>query len=340
MKHKFIFVLIPTVLLSLTSCDLLSGLFGGGDDSSVHKESFEPITGKFILVEEIDTRVEYHDTYFVFDGSKGNFTMKYYENGALKKQGEFQRVVTYEKYIGLKQNNLHFNIKCGKDYEHIGTYTESLDPIDQFRIVEEYNGSESKYFFSELPFVMGTYVREGKEYKKETLNKSQTDYTVPTRENFTACLNGKYALDETHYFYFFYPEVNSYYAKSYFQYYSPELSKPIEGFAAGRTYTNLDNVPTMIFTYSRQVSLYKAGGQTDEGGIYFGYYSESVSGRLVEHWGSVDFSNGNLNSFTFEHLSRYWTDEEMDRWTRDESYHLPDPILYEYEGGTYSKIKV
>ena len=31
------------------------------------------------------------------------------------------------------------------------------------------------------------------------------------------------------------------------------------------------------------------------------------------------------------------TDEEWDLFTRDESYHMPDPIIYEYVGGTYTK---
>lgn len=45
--------------------------------------------------------------------------MKYYEDGVLKKEGVFQRVVTHEEKIGKIQDDLHFNIKCGDTYEHL-----------------------------------------------------------------------------------------------------------------------------------------------------------------------------------------------------------------------------
>lgn len=61
---------------------------------------------------------------------------------------------------------------------------------------EEYTGSETKFYYSELPYIIGTYVREGKEYKKEVKTSMDIDYSIPTVENFTCLLNGKYALDE------------------------------------------------------------------------------------------------------------------------------------------------
>ena len=84
-------------------------------------------------------------------------------------------------------------------------------------------------------------------------------------------------------------------------------------------------------------SMNTSAGGSNETGIHFGYYSVDKNDSLVEHWGSVDFSDGQLKSFTFEHLSRYWTDEETDEWTKNENYQLPDPIYYEYIGGTYAK---
>lgn len=324
---------IPLIVIGVASCD-----FSGDDPNIIHKESYEPITGKFVLFEATDKRLEDPNAYFEFDGSKGNFSMKYYENGELKKEGKFNRIVTRQEYVGKIKDNLHFNVQIGYNSEHIGTYSESLDPIDQFRIIEEYTGSETKYYYSELPYIIGTYVREGKEYKEEAKVSEGTDYSVPTVENFSCLLNGKYALSEDTYFYFVYPYKNDYYAKAYFQYFAPGLEKPLEGFAAGRTYTNLGSATEMIFTYSRQVSMYKAGGKSDEGGMYFGYYSIDSNDRLIEHWGSVNYQDGNLISFTFEHLSRTWTDAEMDKWTRDLDYQLPDPIYYEYIGGTYSKV--
>lgn len=338
MKKIVIFIFVFFLLTCLSGCDFLSGITGG-DSSTVHKNSYEPITGKFVLYEATDKRIENPNAYFVFDGSKGSFSMKYYENGELKREGEFNRVVTRPDYIGMVKDNLHFNVKIGKNTEHIGTYTESLDPIDQFRIIEEYTGADTKYYYSELPYIIGTYVREGKEYKEEAKTTADTDYSIPTVENFTCLLNGKYALDEDTYFYFIYPYKNDYYTKAYFQYYSKDLDKPLEGFVAGRTYTNIGSQTELIFTYSRQVLMYKAGGSTDEGGSYFGYYSVDSNDRLIEHWGTVDYTDGVLNSFTFEHLSRTWTDAEMDKWTKDLEYKLPDPIYYEYIGGTYAKVQ-
>lgn len=338
MKKLVKLIFIPLMAIGLAGCDFLGGI-AGGDTDTIHKKSYEPITGKFVLYDATDKRLENPDAYFEFDGSQGNFSMKYYENGELKREGQFNRVVTREDYIGKIKDNLHFNVKIGNKTEHIGTYTESLDPIDQFRIIEEYTGSDTKYYYSELPYVVGTYVREGKEYKEEAKTTADTDYSVPTVENFTCLLNGKYALDEDTYFYFVFPYKNDYYAKAYYQYFSPALEKPLEGFAAGRTYTNIGDDTKMIFTYSRQVSMYKAGGSTDEGGTYFGYYSVDSNDRLVEHWGTVDYADESLNAFTFEHLSRTWTDAEMDEWTKNIDYKLPDPIYYEYIGGTYSKVQ-
>ena len=46
---------------------------------------------------------------------------------------------------------------------------------------------------------------EPEEYKEEAKTTADTDYSIPTVENFTCLLNGKYALDEDTYFYFIYP---------------------------------------------------------------------------------------------------------------------------------------
>ncbi len=338
MKKLTLLFFVLLMSISLTGCDFLNEIVGG-DTDTIHISSYEPITGKFILYEATDQRLNQPDAYFEFDGSKGNFSMKYYENGELKREGQFNRVVTHEEFIGKIKDNLHFNVKIGNNTEHIGTYTESIDPINQFRIIEEYTGSDTKYYYSELPYILGTYVREGKEYKEEAKTTADTDYSIPTVENFSWLLNGKYLLDEDTYFYFVFPYKNDYYAKAYFQYYSPNLEKPLEGFAAGRTYTNIGSDTEIIFTYSRQVLLYKAGGSSDESGSYFGYYSVDSNDHLVEHWGTVDYKDGILYSFTFEHLSRTWTDAEMDEWTKNLDYKLPDPIYYEYIGGTYKKVE-
>ncbi len=335
---KSVFLFLP-LLCGLTSCDLFSP-----NNDKIHTNSYEAITGKFVLHEARDKRVAIMDTYFVIDGSKGNFSIKYYENGTLKKDGLFNRVLTYEEKIGYWTDNLHFNIKFGDAYEHISAYTESFEPLDQFRILDEYTGGskEKKYRLSELPFVLGTYVREGKEYKEESANKNKNDYTKPTLENYTSQLDGKYALDENHYFYFVSPKgfvsKDGPYLDSYFQYYSSQLEKPLEGFAHGITYKDSYAPPRLYLTYSDESSYYKSLEDTMKV-IDFGYTTFKEDDTMVEHWGSIDFSDGQLKSFAFEHLSRRWTEQEWDLYTKDENAKLPDAILYEYVGGEYFKVE-
>ena len=102
-------ILIILSTFTFASCDFISDLFGGGSDDVFTKE-YEPITGKFYLYEAYDERINEENTYFDIDGSKGNFSLKYYENGILKKQGEFQKIVIDEEKIGYRSDNLHFNI--------------------------------------------------------------------------------------------------------------------------------------------------------------------------------------------------------------------------------------
>ena len=321
---KFLYIFVATSILS--GCDLFNS-----DTNEIHKKEYEPITGKFVLHESTHNYSECIDAYFIMDGSKGNFSLKYYENGTLKKEGQFQRVVTRTDKIGTSNDNLHFNVKCTDSIEHISTYTESFEPLNQFRIIEEYSGKDERYYLSELPFIMGTYVREGVEYQEESAPKRSS-----TATDFTCDLTGKFVLDDTHYFYFLFPEIDDYYAKAYFQYYSPDLSKPKEGFVYGKNYTSVTNRPEILLTYSRQVQIYKADSDSSQS-ILFGYFYFDQNGRMKETWGSVDLDGGHVNSFTFEYLSRNWTDEEMDKYTKDESYFPPDPKLYEYIGGTYTR---
>lgn len=341
-KYKVILILIIILnFLTLTACDLLNGITGG-DSDTVHVNSYEPITGKFYLYKPTDERVVDVDAYFDIDGTKGNFSLKYYENGTLKKEGIFKKIITHTDRVGSWTDNLHFNVKCGDSYEHIGAYTESFDPINQFRIIDEYSGgkNEIKYYYSELPFILGTYLREGATYVEESKNTNSPDYTLPTLENYTSELNGKYQLDEDHYFYFVSPKgyvsQNGPYMNSYFQYYAPELSRPIEGFAHGITYKESIAPPRVYFTYSRESSYYKSLEDTSSA-LMFGYTTIKEDYTMIEHYGSIDFSDGELKSFTFEHLSRSWTDSEWDKYMNSSDYRLPNAIIYEYVGGTYYK---
>ena len=339
--NLFIIILIVLSMFTLSSCGLFSEIFGG-DGDGVYTKEYEAITGKFYLYESADERISVGETYFDIDGSKGDFSLKYYENGALKKQGEFKKVVAREDKVGYWTDNLHFNIKCGDSYEHISTYTESFEPINQFRIIDEYSGgqTEIKYYYSELPFILGVYVREGEEFVEETNNLNKNDYSIPTLEEYTSELNGKYQLDKDHYFYFVCPKgyviSDGPYLNSYFQYFAPELDKPIEGFAHGVTYKESIAPPRIYFTYSRQSSYYKALEDV-ESNLMFGYSVFDDDDNMIDHYGSIDFSNGKLNSFTFEHLSRTWTEEEWNEFMNNENYEMPDSIIYEFIGGTYHK---
>ena len=337
-----LFALVAVLCLgALVGCDL-SAILGGGDSDTVHTSSYEPITGKFLLYEAADERVDPAGTYFEIDGSSGNFSLKYYENGALKVEGVFQRVVTRPDGVGYMTDNLHFNLKCedGARYLHVGAYAETFDPVDQFRILEEYTGgkTEEKFFYSELPFVLGTYLREGAEYKPEAADRNTPAHATPTLEQFTAALDGKYALDGEHYFYFISPRgytgKNGFYLDSYFQYFAPGLEAPLEGFVRGLTAKDSLAPPRLTFTYSKESLYYKSHADTEKT-LMFGYSTFEEDGDMREHYGAIDFGGGVLHSFSFEHLSRSYTEAEWDKFTSDESYRMPDAILYEYAGGEY-----
>jgi len=337
MKRKqWILPIALFMVMPLNSCGLFEGLFETDTDTN-HVTSYDKITGKFVLYEAADERYTYKDTYFQFDGSKNQFNMKYYENGKLKHQGEFQKIVTYEDRVGYWCNNLHLNVKVGNEWHHISTYTEDFENLNQFRILEEYNHKNELYYLSELPYVMGTYVRENEKYVEEKPNKNKVDYMTPTLSDFTSALDGKFQLDEDHYFYFVnpkgYPIPDGSCYESYFQYHSKELSKPIEGFALG--FTSKDSETSRINFRTRKETV--DWGEGSEGRIDFGYDTFDEKGNMISHPGSIDFSDGELHSFTFEHLSRRWTDKEWKDYL-DNDMPLPDAILYDFIGGTYEKV--
>ena len=84
-------------------------------------------------------------------------------------------------------------------------------------------------------------------------------------------INGKYALDDDHYFYFLntkgfvIPDGNLY--DSYFQYHSSSLDKPIEGFISGYSYD-----------YSKTERIASFNMKTLRDGVDWGKGSE---GRMV-----------------------------------------------------------
>ena len=336
MKHLRRLFAVTLLAFSVTGCDIFSDLF---DTDTIHNHSYEPATGKFVLYEALDKRItDISNTYFEIDGK--NFTLKYYVNGELKKDGKIQKLLTRSDYIGYYCDSLHFNVKVGKTAEHICTYSESLDPINQFRIIEEYYyPGDALYYLSELPYILGTYVREGQQFVAEKPHKNDVDYLTPTDSNFSAAIDGKYALDDNHYFYFLNPRAwkvpNGSLIPSYFQYFSSELTAPIEGFIYGySTEYNASGKTFYMRTYRDSVDW---GEEGKEGRIIFGYHTFE-NGRMFDHYGEIDYSNGVMNSFTFEHLSRQWTEKEWGPYEKGIVDEMPDAVLYDYVGGTYMKV--
>lgn len=337
MKKLFKVLFIPVVALVLSGCYMP----WEKDTDEEHLRYYEPITGKFVLHDNLDKRYEYHDTYFEFNGSRGAMTVKYYENGELKREGRFNKVLTYKDRIGTWSDNLHLNIKIdSKTYEHISTYTESFEPLNQFRIIEEYTKFDERYYLSELPYVMGTYVREGEQYVEEKYHTNDPDRMIPTEDIFTVALNGTFKLDENHYFYFLSPKAwsmpgsGSYFFDSFWQYYSPNLEKPIEGFAVGFK-SSVDGRGCVInLKYNRNsVNEWKYVDQA----YYMGYPYLDDQGIIDYKYGTVDFSDGILKEFTFEKVSRNWTESEWNDYVAGKA-DLPDPIQYDFVGGTYKNV--
>ena len=308
------------------------------DTDEQHLRSYEPITGKFVLHDALDKRDEHHGTYFIFDGSRNVKTVKYYENGELKREGQFNKILTYKDRIGKWCDNLHLNIKIdSKTYEHISTYTESFEPLNQFRILEEYEGFDTRFYLSELPYVMGTYVREGAEYKEEAQHTNTYDCIIPSDSRINLGFDGFYKLDEEHYFYFLsprgwsLPDEYGYFYDSYYQYYAPELEKPLEGFANGWLSTVEGRGYVINLRVNRNsVNEWKYQDQA----LYMGYPYTNDRGILDYKYGTVDYADGVVNSFTFEHISRSWSDNEWNKYVSGKE-DLPDPIQYGYVGGTY-----
>ena len=335
MKKTVLIPLISILSFGFSGCDILIQEMRGDTDTQ-HMSSFEPITGKFVLYDNMDKRFEYHDTYFDINGSKGNFHLKYYENGVLKRDCNINKIVTNPEYNGQWKDNLHFNIQNGNDAEHIRSYTESLEVINQFRILDEYHKSDQRYFLSELPYVIGTYVREGKEYKEEAYHTNEFDPQTPSLSNVTAALPGTYKLDDDHDFYFVNPRgftAGTAMFDCYYQYFSSELEKPLEGFAFATT--NDKGRSSISFHMVRDVVDW---GKDSENRLVFGYYTFDEEDKMHDHFGSESYQDGVVYSFTFEHLSRNWTEKEWDKFLKEIDYHLPDAIIYEYVGGTYVKV--
>ena len=332
--------ILKLLLLPIASFMLAGCVMPWEKDTDVeHFRSYEPLTGKFVLYDSLDKRYEYHDTYFVFNGAKGVYSIKYYENGELKTDAKLSKIVTHEDRIGKWCNNLSIGIEIDKrTYYHMSTYTESFEPLNQFRILEEYKGFDERFYLSELPYVMGTYVREGVEYKEEAPHTNTDDCLTPSDAKFNVAFDGFYKLDEDHYFYFLcprgwlLPDNYGYFYDSYYQYFAPGLEKPLEGFASG-VKSEYHDYQIFLQVNRNSVNEWKYADQS----LYMGYPYTNERGELDYKYGTVDYSEGVVHSFTFEHVSRSWSDGEWNKYIKGDIDELPDPIQYGYVGGTYTR---
>lgn len=189
MKSLFFVSLLFTCLVG---CE-----FFGGSAKNYEKE-YTPTTGKFCYLDE---NKQATDNYFLFDGSKNAMTFEYYENGAQKLSGIFRFVVPSEK--GTKRTycfSYCFDKKDGEKEDVVYCYSDNFstdDSFTQFTIMQEekkYMNSDKAtdfhiYRLSELPYKMGTYVREGSSYVEEKDEYAYADkYFIPS---------GTYAISDS-----------------------------------------------------------------------------------------------------------------------------------------------
>ncbi len=165
MKNR-IFALLLTIvmiLLAFTGCE---DFFGGDSDTTRYNDEMESATGKWLLLGD-------EDTYFEFNGSKGAMTFSYFEDGEIKYSGGFRAIRRSDPDTSTPLSIMLTRIdKQNEDW--LSCYVESLeDDFTQFSImVEEEDLGVTDgtvythiYRISELPYKLGTYVLEGREYK-------------------------------------------------------------------------------------------------------------------------------------------------------------------------------
>lgn len=169
MKKVLSFLLILLLSFSLTGCALVE--YFQNKQYEVHLGDGKN-TVKWHLVSSDNAYRAVESAHFEFDKK----TFKYYENGVLKKEGDYSAT-----YFGLENSNtpLHLNLNFGKNenglsiFDYIDCYTEDdKNALGQFTVVSEGYHIEPlrsggvpvrDYHLSDMPYAFGTYVREGAE---------------------------------------------------------------------------------------------------------------------------------------------------------------------------------
>lgn len=161
---------LALVILSamLTGCD---ALFGKNNDTTRYDDKMESATGKWQLMDD-------EDTYFVFDGSEKVMTFSYYEDGALKHSGKFRSI--YKSDPDAPTPLVFVLTRSDKENKDwLNCYAENVDvEFSQFSITYEEedlgvtDGTVYTHIYrlSEMPYKVGTYLLENKEYKPYASN--------------------------------------------------------------------------------------------------------------------------------------------------------------------------
>ena len=197
MKKKILLSILFLCIFLLSSCDLLN-LFSSNksssNDTTEYNSELESSTGKWYLLDKDHNKT---NTYFEFDGSKDVMTFNYYEDGKNKNSGKYRIISkdndgknTYSVSFIFKKNGID-----NEDYLY--TYVDDFkDNFTQFTTIKEEKALEKNdgrnyshiYRISELPYKLGTYLLDGKEYKEEKNNYLYKDKVqVP---------EGKYVLNQ------------------------------------------------------------------------------------------------------------------------------------------------
>ncbi|MBP3591825.1 MAG: hypothetical protein J6K14_05020 [Clostridia bacterium] len=200
MKKILAVMLVLLMAFGLTGC-ALSELFNGNDNVVELGDGDRGVKWNLVANDNDCRPVE--SAYFEFFKS----SFKYYENGALKKEGT-HKITYFEE--GNPNTPLHLNLNFGEDatglsvYDYIDCYTEDKkDDLHQFTIVSEgYHIQPVRsggvpvrdYHLSDMPYAFGTYVKEGAEpyeYKNGKVNYLEC-----------AKLNGRFLDENGNSFYF------------------------------------------------------------------------------------------------------------------------------------------
>jgi hypothetical protein len=207
MKYMVSLLLIIP-LFSLTACSLFNSGTSSKEDITEYKEELDSSTGKWYL---LDDNKKVTNTYFEFNGTKDAMSFNYVEDGNIKHSGSYRCV--YKSNDGNNTYTLSFILKRTGEVKEdwVYTYVDDFESdFTQFTTIKEERSEGMNdgriyahiYRISELPYKLGTYVLEGKEYKQEKNNyKYASYYQVPA---------GTYALNENVSITFVMPKPYSY----------------------------------------------------------------------------------------------------------------------------------